>query len=704
MIQSYLRNIYLRLAGVVMLVVICALAASSVLSHRTLEHTLTPHITTKAATTGALLRSLILKAADNGIEFENIYGVNQKFDEVIGDIPEVNYLALTNTQGKVLTDRTEAGTPPAQTGNFFRQPEVLALLKTPDAIPPAKRLGNHYFVSLPIVSPKGPLGMLHIGVDVRFVDDIVLDLALDVLVVLVVALFFTLELLHFMAGSQLETALRSLGDTIERGASGNFTPAARRQIDKRFGVLLGLLDAVLGRVNNAYAALAQRVEAGRRSPAHERPPGLAAVIDGMQSLAKRYSFGTADTTPALDESELPKVRAPLFAFILSEELTRSFLPNFVGTLVMPIPGISQAIVVGLPIALFMFIVAVGQPQIGAYTERKGHRYVMRMGAGIAAAGFLATAFAVTVLDLLLWRSMCALGYAMVFVAAQGYVLDHSTTAERARSFAIFIGAIMVATVCGPSIGGLLADNIGMRPTFAVSAVLALGSLAAMRMLPCGRPAEGAASGRSKLPSLRQIGRLMLNSQFMTVTGLAAMPAKILLTGVLFYLVPMYIVSIGGKQAMAGRILMSYAVVMVLLGPITASLATDRRRMEWLVGGGLLVSGLGGVLMLVSGGVGWVFAATVLVGLGQAMSMAAQSALVAERCPDAVSQLGEHTVYGVYRLLERLGNALGPLIAGALVMTIGYVSSFVAIGAAVTVCGVAFLMTNRRSAQPAWAAA
>ena len=66
----------------------------------------------------------------------------------------------------------------------------------------------------------------------------------------------------------------------------------------------------------------------------------------------------------------------------------------------------------------------------------------------------------------------------------------------------------------------------------------------------------------------------------------------------------------------------------------------------------------------------------------------------------MAQLGEHTVYGVYRLLERLGNALGPLIAGALVLSLGYVSSFAAIGAAVMLCGAAFLMTNRRSAEPA----
>ena len=75
--------------------------------------------------------------------------------------------------------------------------------------------------------------------------------------------------------------------------------------------------------------------------------------------------------------------------------------------------------------------------------------------------------------------MCALGYAMVFVAAQGYVLDRTGQQNRAQGFALFIGAIMVATVCGPSIGGILADNIGFRASFGVSALMALASILAI---------------------------------------------------------------------------------------------------------------------------------------------------------------------------------------------------------------------------------
>jgi MFS family permease len=301
----------------------------------------------------------------------------------------------------------------------------------------------------------------------------------------------------------------------------------------------------------------------------------------------------------------------------------------------------------------------------------------------------------SLIDLLVWRALCALGYAMVFVAAQAHVLEHASPTNRARSFALFVGAIMVATVCGPSIGGILADNIGERMTLGVSAVLALASMLAMRLLPAQLPTDSASAPVKNL-RLREVGTLLINKRFMTVTGLAAMPAKILLTGVCFYLVPLYVLSIGSSQSVVGRILMIYAVAMVVLTPITAALATSRERMQWLVSAGLVTSGLGAVSLVFGQSVGWVFAAVSLIGVGQSLSIAAQSALVREHCDAEVVAMGEPAVYGVYRLLERCGNALGPMLAAALVVMFGYQISFIAIGGFVALCGVVFAIATGRA--------
>jgi len=691
----YLRSIYLRLAGVVMLAVVLALVANAFLSHRSFERALSPEMAKKVATVGASVRTLVLRAVDNGIAFDALYGVEEKFNEIDNEIPEVTYFSITNTQGEVLYQRPSTS---AEIGAHLKSAPVLASLGRPDAVPAPVRVGKHYMVSLPIVRDGQALGLLHLGVDVRFFDDLVLEMMYDVVVVLLVSLFFTLELLHFMAGARLEQALGALGETFDRGAAGDFRSGLRRRGELAFGSVIRLLDGTMARVNAAHAALVEEVEAARRAPSHERPPGLAATQARLQTLAARFRFGRASATTS-NEGELARVRAPLFVFILAEELTRSFLPGYVKELLVPIPGLSPQIVVGLPIALFMLIVALGQPYFGVLAERWGTRKTMLCGAAVAAAGFVASAMAHSVLDLLLWRSLCAVGYAMVFVAAQAYVLEHSGAGNRAASFSTFVGAIMVATVCGPSIGGILADNLGVRWTFTVAALLALASLASIRQLPDRRAAPDASRPAARVPKLAEVGSLLGNRPFMIVTALAAMPAKILLTGLCFYLMPLYVTSTGGTQAMAGRVLMTYGVMVVLFSPLAARWATTRERMEWLVGGGLLLSGMGGLLLLSGGDMLHVFGAMALVGAGQSLSISAQSALVSEHCGKAIGELGEGAVFGVYRLLERLGNAIGPLLAAALVMAWGYRTGFIALGGFVCVCGLLFVMLTRHPQGP-----
>jgi MFS family permease len=695
--DNYLRSVYLRLAGVVMLVVVLALGANALLSHRSFERALAPEMAKKVAMVATSIRVLVLKAVENGIAFHELHGVEDKFVEIDDEIPEITYFSITDAQGQVLHHRP--ATPPA-IADYMKSAPVLAALNRPEQPPSSVRVGNHYMVSLPVARDGQPLGMVHLGVDVRFVDDLMLEMLYDVLVVLVVSLFFTLELLHFMAGARLEQALAALGEVFGRGGRGNFSTVRHQRGELAFGSVIRMLEGTLARVNAAYAALGRDIEAARRGPAHERPPGLQAAQARLQALGQRFRFGEATPEPGQrSDGQLAKVRAPLFVFILAEELTRSFLPGYVQDLLVPIPWLSPQMVVGLPIALFMLIVALGQPYFGVLSERWGNRRTMFTGAAIAAGGFLASAMASTVIDLLLWRSLCAVGYAMVFVSAQAYVLEHSNAHNRATNIATFVGAIMVATVCGPSIGGILADNVGERWTFVVAALLALGSLASIRQLPDRRPDGAEERAPARVPRMAEVGALLSNRRFLTLTALAAMPAKILLTGLCFYLMPLYVTSSGGTQAMAGRVLMTYGVMVVLLSPLAARWATTRTRMEWLVGGGLVLSGLGGLLLLLGGDIAYVFGAMVLVGAGQAMSISAQTALVSEHCGRAIAQMGEGAVFGVYRLLERMGNAAGPMLAAALVMSYGYRWGFVALGGLVFVCGLLFVAATRRPPTP-----
>jgi MFS family permease len=140
--------------------------------------------------------------------------------------------------------------------------------------------------------------------------------------------------------------------------------------------------------------------------------------------------------------------------------------------------------------------------------------------------------------------------------------------------------------------------------------------------------------------------------------------------------------------------MVYAVMMVVIVPLAAKLSDTSLRRDRYVSMGLIVSGLSGLLLLVSDSFLVLFGVVFLLGLGQSLSIAAQSALVSEHCQEEIRLYGSDAVYGVYRLLERCGNALGPLAASLLVVFLGYQGAFIGISGFVLVCGILFTLLAR----------
>ena len=127
--QGYLRGIYLRLTGVLMLVVVLALGANAYLSHRVFERSLAPEMAAKVASGGASARALVLKAMEHNLDFRELYGVEQTFDELKGAIPDIAYVAVTDLRGAILYERFKA---PAGAADYFRQPAVLAATDNPE--------------------------------------------------------------------------------------------------------------------------------------------------------------------------------------------------------------------------------------------------------------------------------------------------------------------------------------------------------------------------------------------------------------------------------------------------------------------------------------------------------------------------------------------------------------------------------------------
>ena len=196
--------------------------------------------------------------------------------------------------------------------------------------------------------------------------------------------------------------------------------------------------------------------------------------------------------------------------------------------------------------------------------------------------------------------------------------------------------------------------------------------------------------------------VLSNARFMVLTLFAAIPAKIALTGFLYYTGPLYMSSLGTDQSSIGRVMMAYGIAMIALSPIIRRLADRLKHRAILVTVGGLMSSMALMLLYFENSITAVLASITLLGVAHAIGVSPQITLMTEISKEHAAEIGIGTTIGIFRLVERLGNVAGPIISGILITVYGYPGAFVGI-AAITFMGIitfagAFLVFHYQNRQ------
>lgn len=390
---------------------------------------------------------------------------------------------------------------------------------------------------------------------------------------------------------------------------------------------------------------------------------------------------------------LASLRLAVFAFCMAEEFSRPFLPAYAKSFAPTAPWLSPDLVVSLPITLFMMVWAFSQPMGARFSDRFGRAKIFAIGAALAALGFTCTAFAGSLLELMIWRAITALGYGIVLICAQGTFVDNTTSAERAAGMASYIGALLAAGVCGPVIGGILADHIGIRGTFLIGASLAAMAGIAVSLSPLVRAAVPPRSdGQSAGPKAAILRTLMSNRRFAGLMLLSAVPTKIAATSILFVIVPLLMANEGANKAEVGRVQMLYYLAFIVLSPLVARLSDrwNAHRFFIVMGG---IGTLASCALAQIPGLSWALPLGVACfGLVQSLIGAPQLTLVSEIARDISAP--QTAAIGWYRLIERIGGALGPILAMSMVYWSSYREALLGIGLLCAVGALLFLSISR----------
>jgi predicted MFS family arabinose efflux permease/HAMP domain-containing protein len=653
---------------------ICSSILVSLFAVKQFEKEIMPEMDKKAFTVGESVNSLITRAVNYGIPFRSLKGMKELLDSALEDNPEIKYIAVADPEGDILYN---GGEDLESLSSFFREQAGKSSQDSRKSI----SISGYYDSAIPIVHETNVLGSLHIGMDRMFVQNKLKDISYDIVTVLVVSFLITFEILIFITAFTISGPIDSVKKLISNVKSGNFTQYLATSSKDEIGSFVKLFNRVILDVNKAYHDLKERYIK------HKSQNGSAksdqAIDAKVEEIEKNYKFGDSNGLQKFFQGLLICIRPALFLVIFSESLSLSFFPMYVDQLYTPIAGVSRDLVIGLPISIFMLSWAISLPLGGAWSEKIGRRKPFLMGAITTAIGLTLTGMARTVYDLLLWRSVTAVGYGIVYITCQGYVTDNTTPQNRTRGMAMFLSGFFSGSLCGAAIGGILADRIGFRTTFFVSAGLSLVSaLFVFYFLQDQNKDVISTKGRIKLSYFRL---LFSNRRFLALTFFSAIPAKICLTGFLYYAAPLYLKFLGNNQSAIGRVLMGYGLAMILISPFTARIADalGTRKMFVVLGG--ILSGIALLMVHYFQNTLGVLFSIVLLGTAHAIGVSSQLTLITEICKDAGDRIGLGTVIGIYRLIERLGNISGPLVSGALIAAFGFSKAIEGIGV-ITVSG------------------
>ena len=649
------------------------------------ERALEPRLSQKAEVVGrAVSNQIDFVVGDLSIPPGELVGMDPFLDRILASNADIEYLIMVDPSSEVQFAR---GLPPD------------ALERVVPGLPgPGSETGSRSEVAgyinsvFPIVKDGAVATVLHVGVSVEYVRGRLSELLYEAVTVIVVSLIVTLEFLMFLMSVRVSGPLERIETMLADGARGVFGNHLAMRTRDEIGDLVTAMNRTLRGLRQRYEDF--RFDVREIKDAQIDRNIMDRIQAACQPVEDRYRFtGGAELRPR----NAMQIRVPLFLFMFAEELPRSFLPLFIARYSPTDAAISDELLFGLPITLFMLAGMIVVPLGGGLADRFGARRVFLAGIVPATIGYAGTFLAQSYYDLVGWRILSGVGYGLIFIAAQAWVADNSDARNRAQGMTVFVGGVFAATICGPSIGGIFADRIGFEATFLISAALAtVSGLLVYAML------DGTVSARTshRTPFGGQEWKALLSDgRLFAVTVFAAVPGKLILAGFLFYLVPLYLSELGNRQSVIGWMIMLYGVSTLVCMPFAARFADRSGRHAAVVAVGGVLAGVGCLAGLsetmVGGPSNAVMIAILALGFGHALSLTSQIAIVQEVASHH-GGLGQASIIGAYRLVERVGMVLGPIVAGALAASFGYQGAIVGIGVIVLVSIVLYMLVMNLS--------
>jgi len=364
--------------------------------------------------------------------------------------------------------------------------------------------------------------------------------------------------------------------------------------------------------------------------------------------------------------EMGFVRPAMFLFLFAIDLSMSFVPLHMQSFDTELFGLSRDIVLGLPISSEFLCVGIFLLIAGVWMDRRGWHEPYFIGLFVVGIGSLSSWMANDALMFILSRALVGVGYGLSLMSAQGLIVRFGGITGRARGFASLFAGLYSGSICGAAAGAFLAERFGYEKVFFLGAVmvlvLILFSWKFMRSLIDHPERDSEAREKAKQSiRLKPLLSFIGNPVFVALSILSSLPASIAVAGFLHFFTPVYMNQIGARESTIGQVLILYGICLIYFGPSIGRLIDRSQDKKYYMLAGGLLGGLAFVTFDTDFGIASMIVSVFLLGLSSSFVLSSQSTMVLELKEARV--LGEGTALGIFRSISRIGQVVGPLIFG-----------------------------------------
>lgn len=409
---------------------------------------------------------------------------------------------------------------------------------------------------------------------------------------------------------------------------------------------------------------------------------------------KTVAEGEATTAAESDYHRYAIIRPVAFLFLFAMDMCISFIPLHMENIYQPLFGLSEEVIMGLPISVEMFFAGLMVLVSGVWTDRRGWFEPFLVGAGLACLGYVYSGMAPDAMQFILARGLVGAGYGLALMATEGFVVDNTGPTSRAQGITHLFAGVYAGSLCGGAVGAMLADRLGFRPVFLASAVLMLLMILVVFAVLRGsfhRPVREAGVPEPTI-SAAKVRTFLFNRNVLGLLIMNIMPGALILVGFINFLIPVYLNRIGTNQSDIGRVLMIYGVCLIYVAPFISRFV-DRSANKKVY---IFLSGVIGALALTGyffqGGLLVTGLAALMLGVSSSLGFAAQNAFALNL--KVTHEAGHGVAMGISNAVERIGQVLGPLTLGWIIVSMGMEKGIASAGVIYLSVSVLFLILVR----------